>query len=242
MLKKILKIILILILGAIGGVLAQTLLLPFLAEQPLFAQFSFVKQFKEREVILNKTEEIIIQENTALTRAIERVEKVVVGVRTKTKTGKIIEGSGFVVTNDGLMVTLTDLIPAASDFSFFVEGKQLPFQILKRALKENFALIKIEGENFPTVGFADFSKLRLGERVFLVGVIFDKGVPQKIVNEGIVKSFSQDFIKTNIFEKYFLSGSPLFDINGQVLGICTVDLEGKVIVIPAPKIREFLGF
>ena len=87
--------------------------------------------------------------------------------------------------------------------------------------------------------------MKLGERVFLVGVIFEN---QKItslgrvVNEGIVKSFNQDFIKTNIFEKNILKGSPLFDIEGKVLGLNTIDLEGKVIAIPISKIKSFAGF
>ncbi|PJA83363.1 MAG: hypothetical protein CO146_01325, partial [Candidatus Nealsonbacteria bacterium CG_4_9_14_3_um_filter_37_29] len=115
------------------------------------------------------------------------------------------------------------------------------FQILKRDLKENLALVKIEKSNLPTVSFADLEKLKLGEKVFLVGTIFDKAVPSKIVNEGIVKSFDKDFIKTNIFEKNILKGSSLFDIEGKVLGLNNVDLEGKVIAIPISKIKEFSG-
>lgn len=241
MVKKILKIILILLLGAIGGILVQVLILPSLAEIPFFENFPFVKQFKEREMVVNKTEEIIIQENTALSRAIEQVEKVVVGVRTKTKTGKIIEGSGLIVTNDGLLVTLADLMPPGSDFSFFVEGKEVEFGDIKRDPKGVFVSVKLKKENLPTLSFADLGKVKLGERVFLVGAIFEKGVPQRIVNSGIVKSFSQDFIKTNIFENYLLLGSPLFDIEGRVLGLNTIDSQGKVIAIPSYKIKEFLG-
>lgn len=241
MLKKILKIFLILLFGAIGGILAQALILPALAEIPFFENFPFVKQFKEREMVVNKTEEIIIQENTALTQVIEKVEKVVVGVRTETKAGKIIEGSGLIVTNDGLLVTLADLMPAGSDFSFFVEGKEVEIGDIKRDPKGIFVSVKLKKENLPTLSFVDLGKVKLGERVFLVGTIFDKGIPQKLVNSGIVKSFGQDFIKTNIFENYLLLGSPLFDIEARVLGINTIDSQGKVIAIPSYKIREFLG-
>jgi len=94
----------------------------------------------------------------------------------------------------------------------------------------------------PTVSFADLEKLKLGERVFLVGTIFEEEKPSKIVNEGIVKSFDKDFIKTNIFEKTTLKGSSLFDIEGKVLGINTIDSEGKVIAIPISKVKLFVGF
>jgi len=97
----------------------------------------------------------------------------------------------------------------------------------------------------PTVSFADLEKLKLGERVFLVGVIFESQKitpPGLVVNEGIVKSFSQDFIKTNIFEKNILKGSPLFNIEGEVLGINEIDSEGNIIAIPISKIKSFAGF
>jgi len=238
MAKNIYKILAIFILGAIGGIFADQILWPYFVERPLFYQY----RLEKAPVYVTERKEIIIQENIALKNAIEKVEKVVVGVRTETKTEKILEGSGLILTSDGLMVTLAELVPYGSDFSFFVDGESIPYQILKRDQKENLALIKIEKTHLPTVGFANFEKLKLGERVFLVGIVFEKGIPQKIVNEGIVKTFDENSIKTNIFEKSTLASSPLFDIEGKALGLNTISLEGKVIAIPISKIKEFAGF
>jgi len=180
-----------------------------------------------------------------LKNAIEKVEKVVVGVKTQTKTGKILEGSGLIVTSDGLVVTLAELVPKGSDFSFFVDGELVPFQILKRDLEKNLALVKIEKGNLPTVSFANLEKIKLGERVFLVGVIFQNQkitLPGYIVNEGIIKSFDENSIQTNISEELRLQGSPLFNIEGQVLGLNAITLDGKVIAIPISKIKSFIGF
>ena len=236
MLKNIFKILAIFIIGAVGGIFADQILWPYFIERPLFHQY----RLEQNPVYLTERKEVTIQENVALKNAIEKVEKVVVGVRTEMKMGKYVEGSGLILTSDGLMITLAELVPQGSDFSFFVDGQKTHFQILTR--KDNLALVKIEKENLPTVSFADLEKLKLGERVFLVGIIFEKEKPSTIVNEGIVKSFSQDFIKTNIFEKYCISGSPLFDIEGNVLGLNTIDLEGKVIAIPISEIKSFAGF
>jgi len=243
MLKNIFKIIAIFILGTVGGIFADQILWPYFVERPLFNQYKLEKS----PVYVTERKEVFIQENTALEEAIEKVEKVVIGVRAEKKTGIILEGSGLIVTADGLLVTLAELVPQGSNFSFFVEGQPANFQILKRDLKENLALVKVEETNLPTVSFADLEKLKLGERVFLVGVIppsIESGItsPGRVVNEGIVKSFNQDFIKTNIFEKNILKGSPLFDIEGKVLGLNNVDLEGKVIAIPISKIKSFAGF
>ncbi|XOB41491.1 MAG: trypsin-like peptidase domain-containing protein [Candidatus Nealsonbacteria bacterium] len=239
MFKNIFKIITIFIIGMVGGIFADQIFWPYFVERPLFYQY----RLEQAPIYVTERKEIIVEENVALRNAIEKVEKAVVGVKTKTKTGKILEGSGLIVSSDGLVVTLANLVPSGSDITFFWEGKTLSFQILKRDLKENLALIKIEETNLPTTGFVDLERIKLGERVFLMGVIFEKGkVPKKEVNEGIVKTFDENSIQTNIFEKSTFSGSPLFNIEGNALGLNIVDKEGKVTAIPISKIKDFIGF
>ncbi|MCX6759096.1 MAG: serine protease [Candidatus Nealsonbacteria bacterium] len=237
MLKNILKIITIFIIGMVGGIFANQILWPYFVERPLFYQYGL----EESPTYITETKEIIIQENIALKDALEKVKKTVAGVRTQTKTGKVLEGSGFIVTSDGLMVTLAELVPQGSDFTFFIDNESVSFQILKRDLKENLALIKISDSVFTTVSFARLEKLKMGERVFLIGVTFENEIPSKLVNEGIVKTFDENFIQTNILESSLFAGSPLFNIEGEVLGINTIDSKGRVIAIPISKIREFVG-
>jgi S1-C subfamily serine protease len=243
MVKNIFKIVAFFIIGMVGGIFADQIFWPYFVERPLFYQY----RLEKNPVYVTEKKEVTIQENVALQNAVEKVEKVVIGVRTQTKTKEILEGSGLIVTSDGLMVTLAELVPQGSDFSFFVDGKKVSYQILKRDLKENLALVKIGESNLPTVSFANLEKMKLGERIFLIGVVFKKGPklvevePRQMVNEGIVKRFDEDFITTNISERTTLAGSPLFNIKGEVLGINTIDLEGKVITIPISKIKTFIG-
>lgn len=228
MAKNILKILAIFILGIGGGIFAdQILRIYFPTEQ--------------KSVYVTETKEIIIQENTALENAVEKTGKAVIGVRTKLESGEVLEGSGLIVTSDGLVVTLASLIPQGSFFSFFINGSSTSYQILKRDLKENLALVKIGRTNLNTLGFADLEKIKLGEKVFLSGVVFENKIASLVVNEGIVRSFSEDLIETNISEKIVFNGSPLFNIEGEVLGINTIGPEGKVIAIPISKIKEFIG-
>jgi S1-C subfamily serine protease len=236
MLKNILKILAFFIVGMVGGIFAEQIFWPYFVERPLFYQY----RLERPPVYITERKEIKIQENTALKEAIEKVEKTIVGVKTKTKKGKILEGSGFILTADGLIVTLANLVPPESEINFFVENEIVPFQILKRDLKENLALVKIEKKNLSTAAIFDLEKLKLGERVFLVGTIFEKEKIKKVVNEGIVKNFDQNFIETNIFEKENLAGSSLFDIEGKILGLNEVK-DGKIITIPILKIKTFAG-
>ncbi len=236
--KNVLKIVIVFIFGIAGGIFANQILWPYFVERPLFYKY----QLANVPVSVNETKEITIQENVALQGAVESIEKSIVGIRTETKTGKIITGSGLVVTSDGLIVTLSELVPRGGDFIFFVDEKTPNSQILKRDVENNLALVKIEEQDLVTVGFADFDEIKLGQRVFLSGVIFTKTDRLKMVNQGIIKFFARDYIRTNIFEKNTLKGSALFNINGELLGLNTIDSEGKVTAIPITIIRDFIGF
>lgn len=237
MLRIILKIIIFFLAGIVGGIFADQILWPYFVERPLFYEY----RLEKNPIYVTERKEITIQENTALTEAIGKVEKTIIGVKTQTEKGEILEGSGLAVTADGLMVTLADLVPQGSDFSFFAEGKQVSYQILKRDLKDNLALVKIGKDNLATVGFADLEKLKLGERVFLIGVVFDGKKTSQAINEGFVSSISEDSISTNIFEKDNLAGSPLFNIKSEVLGLNMLDSKDRIIAIPISKIKQFIG-
>lgn len=221
----------------IGGIFADQIFWPYFVERPLFYQY----RLEQTPINVTERKEVYIQENTALTDAIEKVEKAILGVKTLTKAGKTLEGSGLILTADGLAVTLAELVPQGSDFSFFAEGEKVHFQVLQRDSEKNLALIKLEKNNLATVGFANLDKVKLGKRVFLVGTTFKENEIYNLVNEGIISKFDSEIIETNIFDKTELSGSPLFDIEGNVLGLNTINKDGKVITIPISTIRAFSG-
>ena len=237
MLRNILKIIAVFIIGTIGGIFADQIFWPYFVERPLFYKY----RLEQAPVYVTETNEIIIQENSALQDAVEKTEQTVVAIRTKTRTGKVLNGSGLIVTSDGLLVTLAELVPQGESPAFFVDGNTPVYQILKRDLKENLALVKVEKSNLPTVGFADFGSLRFGQRVYLVGATQPPNGGW-VVNEGIIKTYNEESIQTNIFEEQNLKGSPLFNIKGELVGLNLIDSQGKVSAIPIKKIRDFIGF
>ena len=211
--------------------LFQAFLLPYLINHPYFGNLSFIKNLK-REAIINPVEKIIIEENTALENAFAKVEKAIVGFD---------NGSGLIITSDGLIVTLADLLPKTENY-LFLEKEKVEFEVLRKDLEKNLALIKINRNELVVCKFADLTELKMGQRVFLVGVIIENKIPKKIMNEGIIKILDEDAIRTNIFEKGILKGSSLFNIKGEVLGLNTIDSEGKVTAIPITEIRKFAGF
>jgi len=240
--KRIIKIVSILFVGMIGGVISSQVLLPYLLEDSFLGfDSAYLAKVSSGPVYLTEKKEITVQENLALQDSIEKVKNSLVAVRT-TLSGKTITGSGLILTTDGLVVTLNKLIPKGGSYAFFANGKAYNYQILKRDEKNNLALIKIETDNLQTIGFADLGQLKIGERVFLLGKIFSGSDRLALVNEGIIKYFTNKYIRTNIFEESTLAGSALFNIKGELLGLNTIDEKGKVTAIPVNIIRDFAGF
>jgi S1-C subfamily serine protease len=233
------------VVGMVGGIFADQIFWPYFIERPLFYQY----RLEQSPVYVTEKKEIVVRENTALEMAAEKVKNTIIGVRTKTNTGEVLEGTGLIVTSDGLMVTLAELVPRGSNFYFYYDGSWLAYQILKRDLKNNLALVKIEKTGLSTVGFANPEEIKPGERVFLVGErFFLSGTTTSLsasiwVNEGIVSSFGDgELIQTNILEKDNMAGSPLFDIKGKVVGLAIINENGQVSAIPVSTIRQFAGF
>jgi len=237
MTKKVVGLLLVFIIGMVGGIFAEEIFWPYFVERPLFHKYKLDKG----AIFVTERKEITIQENTALKEAIAKIEKTVVFLRSKTKKGKILEGCGFTLTSDGLIVTLNELLPEGSTSSLFVEGEIVPFQILKRDPDKNLVLLKVDKKNLATAGFFDFEKLKLGERVFLVGISFEEGRFKKFTEEGIVRSFDERKIETNIQSSKELLGTPLFDIEGNILGLNYQGKDGKLISIPVNQIKSFVG-
>ena len=236
--KRLLEILKVFVISIFGGLFAQQLIWPLLLQNSFFAQY---KQ-SEAPIYVTERSEFFIQENVALEKAVEQVERSVIGIRTITKNYGVLEGSGLIITSDGLAVTLAELIPLDSNFSVYVDGVLVPAQVLKRDLAENLALIKIDQNNLNTLSFAETDKIKLGERVFLLGLTFDNGDINKVVNEGSIRFLSEDSIETNMFDSQSLLGSPLLDIEGSFLGLNFLNLEGRVVTFPVSKIKIFTGF
>jgi S1-C subfamily serine protease len=227
MLKNIVKIISFVAIALLGGILGgQILRLPQ----------------DGGPVYVTEKKEVYIQENNALENAIDKTKNVIVGVRSKTAGGKITEGSGLTLTSDGLMLTLSSLIPKGSTFYFYVDGKPVNYQILKRDAVSDLALIKLEKNNLATVGFVETDKIKLGQRVFLLGNLFASSTPEIFAREGIISRIGQNFFETDIAKTGDIQGSILFDIEGKIIGVNKLNKDGNLIVVPASVIKAFGGF
>lgn len=232
----------------IGGIFADQILWPYFIERPLFQKYDL----EQTPIYITEKKEttLYVQENMALRNLVKDVEQIVVGVKTKMVSGEVVEGSGLVLTSDGLIITLASLVPKGAQFYFFIDDEWQTYQVLKRDLKNDLALVKLEAGSLKTRGFADLEKVKLAEPVFFVGADFSQATstgpllypPNKRVNYGIITFLAENIIETNMSDALETSGSPVFNFEGRVVGLSSVAENGKVSVVPVDIIRTFAGF
>jgi len=144
------------------------------------------------------------------------------------RTQKMMLGSGFIVSPDGLIMTNNHVVKEMKEIKVTLPGnREFTAKLVGADPDSDIALIKIEAKNLPTVTWGDSSKLRVGEIVVAVGNPFGLSgtVTQGIVsatgrtNVGIIGY--EDFIQTDAPINPGNSGGPLVNINGHVIGINT---------------------
>jgi S1-C subfamily serine protease len=242
--QKILKLIIILLFGGLGGVLADQFFLPYLADIPPFSKIEFIRQAKNGTTIVNKTEKVIITENTALEEAIRQVSPSVVAIQARVNKKVIRQGTGFIIFSDGLVMTAGDLVLEQADqYLVIQEGISWPAQVLKKDLKNNLALLKIEATNLPVVSMANLEELSLGERIILMGLEIQNDNLYRFINIGTIRGIKKEILLVNLSEENPLAnGGPLINIKGQVIGLNLVNQQGLVKIVPTNKIKELIGY
>ena len=140
-------------------------------------------------------------------------------------------GSGFIIDKKGLVVTNNHVIQGAEDIVVRVNGeKEYKAKVVGSDPLSDIALLEIiSEENFIPVKFGDSDKARIGDWVIAIGNPFGFGgtVTSGIIsarNRELGLSRYEDYIQTDASINQGNSGGPLFDLNGDVIGINTAIL------------------
>jgi serine protease Do len=137
-------------------------------------------------------------------------------------------GSGFIIDPGGLVVTNNHVISDADDITVILNnGDNLKAEVVGRDKKTDLALLRVKPDQpLKAVKFGDSDKLRLGEWVIAIGNPFSLG---GTVTAGIVSARNRDinsgpydnYIQTDAAINRGNSGGPLFNLNGDVVGVNT---------------------
>jgi serine protease Do len=159
-------------------------------------------------------------------------------------------GSGFIINSEGYIVTNNHVVENASDIKVSLSDKEeYDAKVIGRDPRTDVALIKIEAKKeLAAVALGDSGKLRVGEWVMAIGNPFGLG---HTVTTGIVSAKGRiigagpydDFIQTDASINPGNSGGPLFNMNGEVVGINTAIIatgQGIGFAIPINVAKDML--
>lgn len=137
-------------------------------------------------------------------------------------------GSGFIIDASGIVVTNNHVISDADEVNVILnDGTRLKAEIIGRDQKIDLALLRVKPEKpLKAVQFGDSDKLRIGEWVVAIGNPFSLG---GTVTAGIVSARNRDinsgpydnYIQTDAAINRGNSGGPLFNLEGEVVGVNT---------------------
>lgn len=140
-------------------------------------------------------------------------------------------GSGFVISEDGYIVTNNHVIEGADEISVeFYSGDTLDAELVGTDPKTDIALLKVKSDKpLAFVSFGNSDLMRVGDWVLAVGNPLGQGFS---VSAGIVSARNRelsgtydDFIQTDAAINRGNSGGPLFNMNGEVVGVNTAILS-----------------
>jgi serine protease Do len=141
-------------------------------------------------------------------------------------------GSGFVIDASGIVITNNHVVGDANDIMvIFTDGRKLKAEIIGKDPKVDVAVLRVKSDKpLKTVKFGDSDKMRVGDGVMAVGNPFGLG---ETVTAGIVSARNRNidsgpydnFLQTDASINKGNSGGPLFNMDGEVIGINTAILS-----------------
>jgi serine protease Do len=142
-------------------------------------------------------------------------------------------GSGFIISDDGYIVTNNHVIanpqtgstPVGSITVTLNDRKEYPARLVGRDVSSDLAVLKIDVKGLPFVKFGDSTRTRVGDWVIAIGQPYGLG---GTVTAGIVSALHRNIGQGGAYDRYIQtdasinqgnSGGPMFDLNGNVIGI-----------------------
>ena len=135
------------------------------------------------------------------------------------------EGSGFIVDANGIVLTNAHVVQDAKEVTVkLTDKREFVAKVLGSDEKSDVAVLKIDAKNLPTVRLGDPSKVKVGEWVVAIGAPFGF---ENSVTQGIVSAKGRvlpdgsyvPFLQTDVAINPGNSGGPLFNLDGEVIGI-----------------------
>ena len=144
------------------------------------------------------------------------------------KVTQPVQGSGFIVTDDGYILTNNHLVGEAENVRVqLADDREVKAKVIGADPESDVALVKIEENDLPYLKLADSDALEVGEWVVAIGSPFGlshtvtAGIVSAKGRSGVGIATYEDFIQTDAAINPGNSGGPLLNLDGKVVGINT---------------------
>lgn len=270
----VLIVLIIIIIGGISGIVADRILLPNLAANTFFSRWNFFRKATENTVIINKTEQITVSEDDSIEKiALQAAPSVVnilsvgkpntevqkVGEQTLSKNPDALQGSGVLVTNDGLVTTYqTAILTEDANYTVFLyNGTSYSATLAGIDPLTNIAFLKIDTNNVPAIAFANSDDTRPGRRIILIantseeyrnrystGVIGNIDKTFNIAGGAVASSEKWEGVfRVDAANTAPYLGGPAIGYNGELIGIvgnAPSDGGSDLFLLPSNAVRAAL--
>ncbi len=234
------------IIGGLGGIIANRYFFPYLSATNLFSKYEFLKKSAENVTVINKTEQVFVKEDTSIEKIANSASSSVVNIisfsapeQKNMAVGALTvltkNSTGLIVTSDGLIATyIPEIDPGKTKFKVLTfDGNNYDAEFSGFDTYSNLAFLKISASNLPTVSFGNSDDTVPGEKALTIGnSLASFGY---LYQAGLLRSFNPAYNlagKTvsssekleGVFNTDFNSladfiGGPIVDYSGKVIGI-----------------------
>jgi S1-C subfamily serine protease len=175
-----------------------------------------------------------------------------------TEKRKIGGGSGFLISQDGYLVTNKHVIdePKAEYTVFLNDGRKFPARVIATHPLDDIAILKINAKNLPFLYLGDSNTIKLGQTAIAIGNAL--GELQNTVSVGVISGLRRNItasdnlgniekleglIQTDAAINFGNSGGPLLNLRGEVIGVNTAIVSGAQNIgfaIPINRVKKMI--
>lgn len=253
------------VIGGIGSVVFQAYIIPKASTNTMLSKLKIFKRASENVTIVNKTEQVVVEEDDSISKIASQAGAAVVNITSiseKNKSlvnplGGIKNGTGIIITSDGLIITYRTAITEADSIykAFLFNGSSFDAKLVGVDEFTNLAFLKIDTSNLSVISFANSDDFYPGKGLIAIGNSFEDY--QNRYSAGILSNIDKTFniggktlslseklegvFETDILNQGDYLGGPIINYNGELVGIIgslTIDNQEKFFQVSSNVIRK----
>ncbi|MEA3322650.1 MAG: trypsin-like peptidase domain-containing protein [Patescibacteria group bacterium] len=242
--KKTFKFIgiglLIFIIGGLGGVFLNYMLISRVVADPDLSQNPIIKALDQRVQIIKSTEKIIVAETESIADIASRASTTVVYIESVDAQNIVTSGNGIVISSDGVIATTTSVVPKNNIVQYVKLSDGTVYDVAETNVDEytGIVFLRIDASDLATIAFANSDDARSGKRLIAISRtredndaqfalggflgrerVFNIALPMSDFLQGVlVMDLSQTALRHSV-------GAPAVDFQGNMVGLISYKIE-----------------